>query len=94
MNELNNQDIKVVVEANDLNSTTDIYQRVEQLSLPAKAALAQYLLSTNELTVIVSSRATVDDAIQNMDRIQLGNTLDEIAEQIRQLDQSSLDLER
>ena len=94
MNESNNQGIKVVIEENDENLATDIYEKVEQLSLPAKAALAQNLISTNELTVVVSHQATVSDAIQNMDRLQLSNTLEEIAGQIRRLDQSSLDLER
>lgn len=94
MNELNNQGIKVVIGENDENLATDIYEKVEQLSLPAKAALAQNLISTNELTVVVSHQATVSDAIQNMDRLQLSNTLEEIAGQIRRLDQSSLDLER
>ncbi|MEL6937054.1 MAG: hypothetical protein AAFO59_10335 [Cyanobacteria bacterium J06607_17] len=63
------------------------------VSLPVKAALAQNLISTNELTVVVSHQATVSDAIQNMNRLQLSNTLEEIAGQIRRLDQSSLDLE-
>ena len=94
MNESNNQGIKVVIEENDENLATDIYEKVEQLSLPAKAALAQNLISTNELTVVVSHQATVSDAIQNMDRLQLSKTLEEIAGQIRRLDQSSLDLER
>lgn len=43
MNELNNQGIEVVIGANDENLATDIYEKVEQLSLPAKAALAQNL---------------------------------------------------
>ncbi|MEM8544369.1 MAG: hypothetical protein AAGF66_10325 [Cyanobacteria bacterium P01_H01_bin.119] len=94
MGKLNNQGIEVVIGANDESLVTDIYQKVEQLSLPAKAALAQHLISTNELTVVVSSRATVDDVIQNMNHIALGNTLDAIADQIRQLDRNSLDLEQ
>lgn len=66
---------------------TDIYQSIEQLSVPEKAALAQHLISTNELTVIVSSRATVGNAIQQMDRIELGNALESIAEQVKRLSQ-------
>lgn len=92
MDKSNKQGIEVVTTANGENLVTDIYQKVEQLSLPAKAALAQYLISTNELTVVVSRQATVSDAIHNMDLIQLSNTLNKIAEQIRRLDQSSLDL--
>lgn len=94
MSELDNQNIEPVTEANDENLVTELYQKVERLSLPAKAALAQHLISTNELTVVASRRVTVDDAIQNMNRIALGHTLDAIANQIRQLDRSSLDLEQ
>ncbi|MFG6100544.1 hypothetical protein SPB21_35225 [Leptothoe sp. ISB3NOV94-8A] len=85
MDELNNQSIEVVISAHDKSLVTDIYQRIEQLSLPAKAALAQHLISTNELTVVVSSRTTVGNAIGQMDRTELGNTLESIAEQIRRL---------
>lgn len=87
MDSLNKTDIKVVIGTNDENLVAELYQKVEQLSLPAKAALAQHLISTNELTVVVSSRATVGGAIEQMDRIQLGNTLESIAEQVRQLSQ-------
>ena len=75
---------------NDLGSSAqrpiaEIYQCVEQLSLTERAALAQHLLNTNELTVIVSNRATVDKAIEQMDNIDLGNMLESIAEQVRRL---------
>ncbi|MEM6518920.1 MAG: hypothetical protein AAF722_06250 [Cyanobacteria bacterium P01_C01_bin.70] len=91
MNKLNNQGIEVVIGTNDENLVTDIYQKVEQLSLPAKAALAQHLISTNELTVVISGRTTVGNAIGQMDSTELGNTLESIAEQVRRLDESSLD---
>ncbi|MEM8611180.1 MAG: hypothetical protein AAGF93_04100 [Cyanobacteria bacterium P01_H01_bin.105] len=92
MDELHNQEAKVVIDANDETLVTDLYQKVEQLSLQQKAALAQYLLSTNELTVVVSSGATLDSAIQHMTHADLGNMLESIAEQVRRLDESSLDL--
>ena len=92
MDELHSQEAKVVIDANDETLVTDLYQKVEQLSLQQKAALAQYLLSTNELTVVVSSGATVDDAIQLMNHADLGNALDSIAKQVRRLDESSVDL--
>lgn len=89
MDSLNKPDIKVVIGSNDENLVTDLYQKVEQLSLPAKAALAQHLISTNELTVVVSNRVTVGNAIEQMDRAELGNTLESIAEQVRQLSRHS-----
>ena len=92
MDELHNQEAKIVIDANDETLVTDLYQKVEQLSRQQKAALAQYLLSTNELTVVVSSGATVDDAIQLMNHADLGNALECIAEQVRRLDESSVDL--
>ena len=88
MNEADNQEIKVVLGENDNTLVADLYQKVEKLSLPAKASLAQHLISTNELTVVVSSRATVGNAIGQMDRTELGNTLESIAEQVRRLSQS------
>ncbi len=87
MNQSDKQDIDVVFETNGEVFVTDLYPIIEQLSLPEKAALAQHLISTNELKVVVSSRATVGDAIQAMDRIQLGHTLESIAEQVRRLHQ-------
>lgn len=87
MIESSNEDIKRNATESHPNLITDLYQRVEQLSLPAKAALAQHLISTNELTVVVSSRATVGNAIGQMDRTELGNALESIAEQVRRLNQ-------
>ena len=81
----NNKDFRDLSTGNLDEVTTDIYGSVEQLSLPEKAALAQHLLSTNELKVVVTSRATVNDAIQQMDHTELGNTLESIAEQVLRL---------
>ena len=92
MNSEDSRPFERVIDSSRQCLITEIYQRVEQLSLSEKAALAQHLLNTNELKVIVSSRATVDSAIQDMDHTALANALESIAKQVRRLDESSLDL--
>lgn len=91
MNSADNRPIENVIDSSGQSLITEIYQRIEHLSLPEKAALAQHLLNTNELSVVVSSSATVGNAIQHMDHTALGNTLESIAKQVRRLDKSSLD---
>ena len=76
-----------VIDSSGQRLIAAIYQIIEQLSPVEKADLAQHLLNTNELTVVVKSHATVSDAIQGMDYDELGNTLESIAEQIKRLNQ-------
>lgn len=80
-----NSSFEKITATNSQKPITDIYQSIEQLSLPEKAALAQHLINTNELSVVVNGTTTVNAAVQTMDRVQLGNTLESIAEQIRRL---------
>lgn len=86
MNNADNSPFKSVIDSSSDSLVTEIYQRIEELSPPEKAALAQHLLNTNELRVVVSSSATVDNAIQLMSHADLGNTLEAIATQVRRLD--------
>ncbi len=72
MDSSDNGQLKRIIDTNSQTSVADIYQSIEQLSLPEKAVLAQHLPNTNELSVVVNSGAAVDAASKPMDRVQLG----------------------
>ena len=64
---------------------TELYQRIDQLSLLEKAALAQYLLNTKDIKVVATSHTAVEEAIRSMDYPELCQTLELIADQVRSL---------
>jgi hypothetical protein len=63
----------------------EIYTRIERLSLHQKAAVAQHILRSNALSVVVTRRTDAKQPIQQMSYAELGDTLEAIASRLRKL---------
>ncbi|EKU97125.1 hypothetical protein Lepto7375DRAFT_0999 [Leptolyngbya sp. PCC 7375] len=85
MGDLARKRIQNVTGENREQSITEIYQRIDQLSLLEKAALAQYLLNTKDIKVVATSCTAVEEAVKNMDYLELCQTLELIADKVRNL---------
>jgi hypothetical protein len=66
-----------------------LYQCVDRLPLHRKAALAQYILNTHELSVVVTNRPSVETVIQQMNPGELGDILESIAARVLTLEPPS-----
>ena len=85
MGDLARKRIQNVTGENREQSITELYQRIDQLSLRDKAALAQYLLNTKDIKVVATSCTAVEETIRSMDYLELCQTLELIADQVRNL---------
>ena len=85
MGDLARKRIQNVTGENREQSITELYQRIDQLSLLEKAALAQYLLNTKDIKIVATGCTAVEEAIRSMDYLELCQTLELIADQVRDL---------